>query len=150
MVAALADGQVRLVAEDGELAAVLLSLLFADAGFEVLGAPGVSRVPPLGWLESLPEAVRERALVWERHVQEVAGLGITADVAHAPWLHRQSLVGWGCGGHEVPSTGRPTGANTAPRMISPALRGGGSTYAEVSHHAHATSAACDLVSGHET
>jgi transposase InsO family protein len=70
-VAALADGQVRLVAEGGEVAAVLLSLLFADAGFEVLDAPGVSRVPPLGLLESLPEAVRERAFVWERHVREV-------------------------------------------------------------------------------
>lgn len=70
-VAALTGGQVRLVAEDGEVAAVLLSLLFADAGFEVLDAPEVSRVPPLGLLESLPEAVRERALVWERHVREV-------------------------------------------------------------------------------
>ncbi|MFD0655562.1 hypothetical protein ACFQ2Y_50840 [Streptomyces malaysiensis subsp. malaysiensis] len=70
-VAALADGQVRLVAEDGAVAAVLLSLLFADAGFEILDAPGVPRVAPLGLLESLPEAVRERALAWERHVQEV-------------------------------------------------------------------------------
>ncbi|MFE6189308.1 hypothetical protein ACFQ6U_33305 [Streptomyces sp. NPDC056465] len=70
-VAALTDGQVGLVAEDGAVAAVLLSLLFADAGFEVLDAPGVSRVPPLGLLQSLPEAVRERALAWERHVREV-------------------------------------------------------------------------------
>ncbi|MGW5347843.1 hypothetical protein [Streptomyces sp. NPDC004050] len=70
-VAALAGGQVRLVAEDGEVAAVLLSLLFAGAGFEVLDGPGVSRVPPLGLLESLPEAVRERAFAWERHVREV-------------------------------------------------------------------------------
>ncbi|MCI4145782.1 hypothetical protein [Streptomyces sp. MMS20-AI2-20] len=70
-VAALADGQVRLVAEDGAVAAVLLSLLFADAGFEVLDAPGVARVPPLGLLQSLPEAVREQALAWERHVREV-------------------------------------------------------------------------------
>lgn len=65
-VAALADGQVRLVAEDGAVAAVLLSLPFADAGFDVLDAPGVSGVPPLGLLQSLPEAVRERALAWER------------------------------------------------------------------------------------
>ncbi|PAN02077.1 transposase [Streptomyces sp. Alain-F2R5] len=70
-VGALADGQVRLVAEDGEVAAVLLALLFADGGFEVLDAPGEPRVPPLGLLESLPEAVRERALAWERHVREV-------------------------------------------------------------------------------
>ncbi|MFB8029720.1 MULTISPECIES: hypothetical protein [unclassified Streptomyces] len=68
-VAALTDGQVGLVAEDGAVAAVLLSLLFADAGFEVLDAPGVSRVPPLGLLQSLPEAVRERALAWEREVE---------------------------------------------------------------------------------
>ncbi|MFJ4082781.1 hypothetical protein ACIP2Z_27950 [Streptomyces iakyrus] len=70
-VAALADGQVQLVAEDGAVAAVLLSLLFADAGFAVLDAPGGPRVPPLGSLESLPEAARERALGWERHVREV-------------------------------------------------------------------------------
>ncbi|THA65769.1 transposase [Streptomyces sp. A0642] len=70
-VAALVGGQVRLVAEDGEVAAVLLSLLFADGGFELLEAPGVPGVPPLGLLESLPEAVRERALAWERHVREV-------------------------------------------------------------------------------
>ncbi|MFJ4246474.1 hypothetical protein ACIP17_38460 [Streptomyces iakyrus] len=70
-VAALADGQVQLVAEDGAVAAVLLSLLFADAGFAVLDAPGGPRVPSLGLLESLPEAARERALGWERHVREV-------------------------------------------------------------------------------
>ncbi|MFE7814034.1 hypothetical protein ACFU5P_19155 [Streptomyces sp. NPDC057433] len=68
--AALAGSQVRLVAEDGVVAAVLLSLLFADAGFEILDALGVPRVPPLGLLQSLPEAVREWALVWERHVRE--------------------------------------------------------------------------------
>ncbi|MEU6603182.1 Mu transposase C-terminal domain-containing protein [Streptomyces flaveolus] len=60
-----------MVTEDGEVAAVLLALLFADAGFEVLDAPRVPRVPPLGLLESLPETVRERALAWERHVREV-------------------------------------------------------------------------------
>ncbi|MET9418766.1 transposase [Streptomyces klenkii] len=69
--AALSANQVRLIAEGGELAAVLLSLLFADAGFEVLDAPAAPRVPPLGLLESLPQAVRERALAWERHVREV-------------------------------------------------------------------------------
>jgi hypothetical protein len=70
-VAALADGQVWLVAEDGAVAVVLLSLLFADAGFAVLDAPGGPRVPPLSFLESLPEVARERALAWERHVREV-------------------------------------------------------------------------------
>ncbi|MFF9780393.1 hypothetical protein ACF1HJ_43015 [Streptomyces sp. NPDC013978] len=69
-VAALAGGQVRLIAENGEMAALLLSLLFADEGFEIVAAP-VRRVPPLGLLESLPTAVRERALAWERHVREV-------------------------------------------------------------------------------
>lgn len=70
-VAALAGGQVRLIAENGEMVALLLSLLFADEGFEVVAAPAVCRVPPLGLLESLPAPVRERALVWERHVREV-------------------------------------------------------------------------------
>ncbi|WP_259670021.1 hypothetical protein [Streptomyces sp. ID38640] len=70
-VAALTGDQARLVAENGEVTALLLSLLFAGAGFEVLDAPGVARVPPLGLLESLPEAVRERALAWGRHVREV-------------------------------------------------------------------------------
>ncbi|EST27845.1 hypothetical protein N566_23210, partial [Streptomycetaceae bacterium MP113-05] len=70
-VAALAPGQVQLVSESGEVAALLLSRLFADAEFEVLDAPRMSRVPPLGLMESLPDAVRERALAWERHVREV-------------------------------------------------------------------------------
>ncbi|MFF5728156.1 hypothetical protein [[Kitasatospora] papulosa] len=70
-VAALTGGQVRLIAENGELAALLLSLLFADEGFEVAAAPAACRVPPLGLLESLPEAVQERALAWELHVREV-------------------------------------------------------------------------------
>lgn len=70
-VAALAGGQVRLIAENGEMAALLLSLLFAEEGFEVVHAPAACRVPPLGLLESLPVPVRERALAWERHVREV-------------------------------------------------------------------------------
>ncbi|MEV4441860.1 transposase [Streptomyces sp. NPDC049577] len=82
--AALAGGQVQLVAEDGEVAALLLSLLFADAGFEVLDAAEVPRVPPLGLLESLPEAVRERALAWERHVREVETGRPGGDAAGAP------------------------------------------------------------------
>ncbi|MEU6804975.1 Mu transposase C-terminal domain-containing protein [Streptomyces neyagawaensis] len=70
-VAALAGGQVRLVAENGEMAALLLALLFAQEDFEVVDAAAVCRVPPLGLLESLPAPVRERALAWERHVREV-------------------------------------------------------------------------------
>lgn len=38
-VAALAGGQVRLVAEDGEMAALLLALLFSDEEFEVVDLP---------------------------------------------------------------------------------------------------------------
>ncbi|MET7458458.1 Mu transposase C-terminal domain-containing protein, partial [Streptomyces sp. NPDC005574] len=68
---ALVGGQVRLIAENGEMAALLLSLLFADEGFEVVAAPPACRVPPLGLLESLPVPVRERALAWELHVREV-------------------------------------------------------------------------------
>lgn len=49
----------------------MLSLLFAGEGFDVAAAPAACRVPPLGLLESLPEAVRERALAWELHVREV-------------------------------------------------------------------------------
>jgi hypothetical protein len=70
-VAALTGGQVRLLGDEGQVAAVLLSALFADSGFQVLGAPAPAAVPPLGLLESLPPAVRERALAWERHVREV-------------------------------------------------------------------------------
>ncbi|MDV7220519.1 Mu transposase C-terminal domain-containing protein [Streptomyces prunicolor] len=70
-VAALHGGQVRLVAENGEMAALLLALLFADEGFEVMHAPAGCRVPPLGLLEALPAPVRERAWAWERHVREV-------------------------------------------------------------------------------
>ncbi|WP_327180486.1 Mu transposase C-terminal domain-containing protein [Streptomyces sp. NBC_01334] len=71
MVAALVGGQVRLIAENGEMAALLLGLLFGDAEFEVVDAPAALQVPPLGLLESLPAPVRERALAWERHVREV-------------------------------------------------------------------------------
>ncbi|MFD4814371.1 Mu transposase C-terminal domain-containing protein [Streptomyces sp. NPDC058418] len=70
-VAALHGGQVRLIAENGEMAALLLALLFADEGFEVAAAPAARRMPPLGLLESLSAPVRERALAWERHVREV-------------------------------------------------------------------------------
>lgn len=63
--------QVRLVAESGGAMAVLLPLLFAGLGFEVVDAPTAPTVPPVGLFESLPGAVRERALAWERHVREV-------------------------------------------------------------------------------
>ncbi|MGW0649430.1 transposase [Streptomyces umbrinus] len=69
--AGLADGQVRLVADDGAVAVLLLSLLFAAADFEVVDGVPPPRVAPSGLLETLPALVRERALAWERHVREV-------------------------------------------------------------------------------
>ncbi|MFF4732925.1 transposase family protein [Streptomyces mirabilis] len=71
VVAGVLAGQVRLVAEDGEVAAVLLSLLFAALDFAVLGAAPPRRVGPRSLLDGLPAQVRERALAWERHVREV-------------------------------------------------------------------------------
>ncbi|MER8012371.1 transposase [Streptomyces sp. NPDC094149] len=70
-VAGLSGGQVWLVAADGATAVVLVSLLFAAPDFEVVGGVPAPRVAPWGLLETLPGAVRERALAWERHVREV-------------------------------------------------------------------------------
>jgi hypothetical protein len=70
-VAALDGAQVRLVTDDGEVLALLLSLLFADEDFAAEQIPAAHRVPPLGLLESLPAPVQERAWTWQRHVREV-------------------------------------------------------------------------------
>ncbi|MGW2369714.1 Mu transposase C-terminal domain-containing protein [Streptomyces sp. NPDC001667] len=120
--AALSASQVRLIAEDGEMAAVLLSLLFADAGFEVLDAPAAPRVPPLGLLESLPQAVRERALAWERHVREVetgrpdgcgaAGVPRAEYDPQARTLAQREEAKAG----ELSAAGMPTSAVTVRRM----------------------------------
>ncbi|WP_424845738.1 hypothetical protein [Streptomyces sp. SAI-129] len=111
-----------LVAEDGEVAAVLLSLLFADAGFEVLDAPGVAGVPPWGLLESLPEVVRERALVWERHVREVetgrpGGSGVAGPLrAEYDPQTRTLAQREEAKAAELSAAGMPTSAVTVRRM----------------------------------
>ncbi|MGW0191610.1 Mu transposase C-terminal domain-containing protein [Streptomyces sp. NPDC003362] len=121
-VAALTGGQVRLVAENGEVVALLLSLLFADAGFEVLDTPRGSRVPPLGLLESLPEAVRERALAWERHVREVeTGKPDGGDYAGGPRAEydpdtRTLAQREEAKAAELSAAGMPTSAVTVRRM----------------------------------
>ncbi|MGW9213559.1 hypothetical protein ACWGR4_42260 [Embleya sp. NPDC055664] len=69
-VVVLAGGSARLLDEGGAVAAVSLPHVFADPGFEVVGAARPV-VPPFGLLDALPEDVRDRALAWERHVREV-------------------------------------------------------------------------------
>ncbi|MFB7505218.1 Mu transposase C-terminal domain-containing protein [Streptomyces broussonetiae] len=121
-VAALTGGQARLVAENGEVVALLLSLLFADTGFEVLDAPGGPRVAPLGLLEALPEPVRERALAWERHVREVetgrpdeggcaGGLRAEYDPGTRTLAQREEAKA-----AELSAAGMPTSAVTVRRM----------------------------------
>ncbi|MDX3458884.1 Mu transposase C-terminal domain-containing protein [Streptomyces sp. ME02-8801-2C] len=121
-VAALIGGQARLIAENGEMATLLLSLLFADAGFEAVRAPAARRVAPLGWLESLPAPVRERALAWERHVREVetghpggSGAAGPPRAAYDPdartLAQREEAKA-----AELSAAGRPTSAVTVRRM----------------------------------
>ncbi|MFF4673835.1 transposase [Streptomyces sp. NPDC001279] len=69
--AVLEGARATLVTDEGASAVVLLSYLFADPSFEVVGGPAPGKVPPFGLLEALPEQVRERAQAWERHVREV-------------------------------------------------------------------------------
>ncbi|MEU8795674.1 hypothetical protein [Streptomyces sp. NPDC048643] len=69
--AVLEGARATLVSDEGASAVVLLPHLFADPSFEVEGGPAPGRVPPFGLLEALPVDVRERALVWQRHVREV-------------------------------------------------------------------------------
>ncbi|MGW8954737.1 Mu transposase C-terminal domain-containing protein [Streptomyces sp. NPDC055709] len=120
--AALTGDQVRLVAENGDVAALLLSLLFADAGFELLDAPAVSRVPPLGLLESLPDTVRERALAWERHVRQVeTGQPLEGDGAGPPRAQydpqtRTLAQREETKAAELSASGMPTSAVTVRRM----------------------------------
>ncbi|MCF3175617.1 DDE-type integrase/transposase/recombinase [Streptomyces sioyaensis] len=76
------DGQVRLVlALSGR--SVTLSdmsrtprvvppaLLFADGDFEVVDSSGRMPLPPVSLLETLPQAVLEKALWWEGHILEI-------------------------------------------------------------------------------
>ncbi|MGP3974466.1 transposase [Streptomyces sp. 8N114] len=68
--AAVAGGSVRLVDEQGQTASVLVSFLFSDPTFAVVGSAAVG-VPPWGLMESVPERERERALAWQRHIREI-------------------------------------------------------------------------------
>ncbi|MFD5390791.1 Mu transposase C-terminal domain-containing protein [Streptomyces sp. NPDC127074] len=116
--AALTGGQVRLVAEDG----AVVALLFADAGFEVLDAPEGGRVAPLGLLASLPDAVRERALAWERHVREVEtgrpGGGGAAGEPQAEYDPQKRTLAQReeAKAAELSAAGMPTSAVTVRRM----------------------------------
>jgi len=70
-VVALAGTSVRLRAATGGESIVLVSYLMASPGFGLVdGAPAPS-VEPFGLLEGLPLQVRESALLWRRHVEEV-------------------------------------------------------------------------------
>lgn len=121
-VASLAEGQVGLVGEDGAVAAVLMSLLFADTGFEIFGAVRAAAVAPLGLLESLPDAVRERALAWERHVREVEtgfpDAGIAAGEPRAQYDPSMRTLAQReeAKAVEVSAAGIPTSAVTVRRM----------------------------------
>ncbi|MEF3115215.1 Mu transposase C-terminal domain-containing protein [Streptomyces chrestomyceticus] len=76
------DGQVRLVLgvsgrsvalSDlvGAPRAVVPAVLFADDDFEVMDSPERMPLPPVSLLETLPQAVLEKALWWEGHILEV-------------------------------------------------------------------------------
>ena len=66
------EGQVvRLVDEDGAVAAVLTGHLFAATDFAVVGATVRPRVPQWGLFQTVPLREQERALAWQRHIQEV-------------------------------------------------------------------------------
>ncbi|MFD7678474.1 transposase [Streptomyces sp. NPDC060187] len=66
------EGQrICLVAEDGSTKTLLHNGLFADPGFEVVGAQPVPAVPQWGLFETAPAAARERALAWLGHIREV-------------------------------------------------------------------------------
>lgn len=57
--------------ENGRIVQFALPDLLDAEGFEVADGPGRHRVPPFGRLETLDEAVRERAYAWRGHLYEV-------------------------------------------------------------------------------
>ncbi|MDH6130196.1 hypothetical protein [Kitasatospora sp. GP82] len=66
------EGQVvRLLDEHGSVASVLTSHLFAAADFAVIGAAVRAGVPQWGPFQTVPLREQERALAWQRHIQEV-------------------------------------------------------------------------------
>ncbi|MEV5787471.1 transposase [Streptomyces sp. NPDC052287] len=70
-VAALQGPRVYLVQETGAEVSLLLGRLFADPGFEVVGARAPDAVPQWGLFETVPVAAQQRALAWLPHIREV-------------------------------------------------------------------------------
>ena len=66
------EGQVvRLLDKQGAVASVLTGHLFAAADFAVIGAAVRVGVPQWGLFQTVPLREQERALAWQRHIQEV-------------------------------------------------------------------------------
>ncbi|CAL9676924.1 hypothetical protein SUDANB176_07860 (plasmid) [Streptomyces sp. enrichment culture] len=70
-VAALQGQQVYLLQEGDAEMSLLLGRLFADPGFEVVGAQAPDTVPQWGLFETVPLAAQQRALAWLPHIREV-------------------------------------------------------------------------------
>ncbi|MFF9788917.1 transposase [Streptomyces nigrescens] len=70
-VAALQGQQVYLLQEGGAETSLMLGRLFADPGFEVVGARTPDAVPQWGLFETVPVAAQQRALAWLPHIREV-------------------------------------------------------------------------------
>jgi transposase InsO family protein len=70
-VAALQGQQVYLLQETGAEVSLPLGRLFADPGFEVVGARAPDVVPQWGLFETVPVAAQQRALAWLPHIREV-------------------------------------------------------------------------------
>ncbi|MDQ1013424.1 transposase InsO family protein [Streptomyces sp. V4I23] len=70
-VAALQGQQVYLLQENGAETSLLLGRLFADPGFDVVGARTPDAVPQWGLFETVPLAAQQRALAWLPHIREV-------------------------------------------------------------------------------
>ena len=69
----LAGAVIRLADAGGRVQALPLASLMADPGFELAEVRERRMLPPLAKLEDLEPAVLERALWWERQLQEVLG-----------------------------------------------------------------------------
>lgn len=70
-VAAIDGSVVRLVAEDGTVTSLLTGYLCAAADFAVVGTRPSVGVPQWGLFETVPVREQERALAWQRHLQEI-------------------------------------------------------------------------------
>ena len=71
VISALADGKVALTGVVGEVLALPVAELVADAGFTLLTRHDRARLPSRAVLEGLPADVVERAEWWERQVAQV-------------------------------------------------------------------------------